>query len=1104
MTLQSTQYTQIIDLISEGEIEGLVNGERSIFFDNTPLRDANGRRNFQGVTIESTVGTKDQSPLKFSDQAVEERTVNATVEKDSPIIRTITDNNVDAVRVTLRFPVLFSKNGSKGAKVRVEIARRYSGGSYVTVIDDLVDGKALDPYTRDYQIEIDGAFPVDIRVTRVTADSTNAALRDAFEWSSYTKIVYGRFRYPNTALVGIRLDARLIGDIPERSYRVRGIKIAIPNNATVNTTTGALSYSGAWGGAFKSTKEWCSDPAWILWDLLTSTRYGFGDHIKAAQLDKWSFLSASQYCAATVPDGFGGQEPRFSCNVNIQSAEDAYRLVNDLCSVFRAMPFWSEGSLFIAQDSPDTIAHIFTMANVLEPGFTYQNSSLKGRSTVAIVSYFNMVTRDVAQEIVEDLDGIQRYGIQKAEIEAFACTSRGQARRLGEWLLYSNRYETEAVSFTASLDAGVIIQPGQIIEIADPTRSVERRGGRIASATTTAITVDDSTGLAVGTNPLLSVILPDGTVEARTVSTIVGNVITVSSAYSSAPNVNSIWVYQTANIEASTWRVVSIAEQDETLYAISAIAYDSGKYDYIERDVPLQQRDITDLNIVFEAPVSITATERIFDSNGIVLAQIDVSWAAVTGVDIYRIRWRVDNGNWVEADQQTQAYSIDVALAGTYDIEVYSVNPANLRLSPTAATTQIEAIGKTANPATPTGLSLIAVDQASAIISWDRSTELDVILNGKVLIKHQSTLSGAVWESAQDIVAAAAGGQTQKQVPLLEGTYLIKFEDDTGNRSTAAASIIVDLPEPLPRLAVQTITHPPFTGSFDNTYYSSALNGVSLVGDTWVDDMAQDGNWDGLESIDNIGGSVETGSYLLNSTALDLAQVYDINLRRTLTVVSYIPGALWDDKSAPIDTWNTIDDLGDRVNAAMEVRSTTDDPASTPTWSEWRDFANATVRGRAFQFRVVANTTDATQAPVITNAAVDIEMQQRTEQSSIQDTEVPAGSFIISHDYTIVTVGTTDFTLIGAANNNVGTKFTATGAGTGTGTAAGPFFIQFVDSFYQAPAMGITIFDAESGDYFTLDSLTRTGVDLVIHDKNDKPAVRNFQYTAIGYGKEII
>jgi hypothetical protein len=1107
MTLQSTQYTQIVDLISEGEIEGLVNGEQSIFLDNTPLRDAGNRLNFQGVEVDTNAkGTQAQSPLKYGDTISEERAVGVTVDAANPVVRTIADNNVDAVRITLQFPVLYSDSGNKGTKVQIQISRRYSGGSYEVIHNDIVNGKSLDPYNRDYQIDLDGAFPVDIKVTRVTANSTSSKVQDKFNWASYTKIIYGRLRYPNSAVIGLRLDAKQIGSIPKRSYRIRGIKVAIPDGVTVDPSTGRIVYPAGfvWSGNFSATKQWTNDPAWVLWDLLVNSRYGFGDHIQASQLDKFSFFTASQYCSALVPDGLGGTEPRFSCNVNIQSADDAYKLISDMCSVFRAMPYWSEGALSIAQDAPDTVAHLFTLANVTQDGFSYQGSSLKGRPTVAIVSYFDMDTRDVAQEVIEDQDGIQRYGIQTAEIQAFACTSRGQAHRLGEWLLYSNRYETEVITFSASLDAGVVLTPGQIVEISDPTRSGQRRGGRITSATTTAITVDSATGLALGTSPTLSVILPTGAVESKTVSSIVGSVITVSSAYSTAPNVNSIWLYQTEDLEASTWRIVSIAESEQAVYTISAVAYNSSKYDYIERDVPLQFRDITNLNEVPSAPSGLTLQERVFESNGIVLAQLQVAWSAVTGIDIYRVRWRVDDGNWVETDQETVAYDIDIAVAGLYQVEVYSVNPVNRRLSATAAIGSIEAVGKTAAPASPTGLSLVAIDEASAVISWDRSTELDVILNGKVLIRHQPVLTGAAWESAQEIVAAAAGGQTQKQVPLLEGTYLLKFEDDTGNRSVTAASIIVDLPTPLPRLLVQTYTHPPFTGTFVDTFFFEAAtgDGLSIANETYIDDMALDGNWDALDSIDNIGGALETGEYLFNQT-LDLNQVYDVNVRRTLEFYTFIAGALWDDRTGDIDTWNTIDDLGDRTNALMYVRTTTDNPSGSPTWGDWREFANATVRGRGFQFKVVLNTTDATQVPVVTNASVTVEMQQRAEISDVSDTLNTAAEIQAGRDYTIVSAGTTNFTLIGAANNNPGTKFTATGPGTGTGTAAGPFLIDFVDNFYQSPTMGITIFNADSGDYYTLDTLSRTGVDLVIQDNSDKPVARNFQYTAVGYGKEI-
>lgn len=1106
MTLSSKQYTQFIDLISEGEIQGLVDGEQSIYLDNTPYKDANGNANFEGITVYTRNGTKNQDVIELGDRTEEERNVGVVVQKDFPVTRTITDNDVDAVRITLSFPALATSSGTKPATVEYQIAVRYSGGSYTTVVDQTnggkVSGQSAQEYARDHEIKLTGAFPVDIKVTRITADATAASTNNAFSWASYSKIVYGRFRYPNAALVGIRLDSEQFNAVPRRSYRVRGIKIKIPDNATVDSNTGRLIYSGVWTGTFHATKYWCSDPAWILYDLLISSRYGFGDHIAESRLDKFSFYEASVYASALVPDGFGGTEPRFSCNVNIQTEEDAYKLINNLCSVFRAMPYWTAGSLSIAHDAPSDPVYLFTPANVTTQGFSYSGSSLKGRPTVALVSYLDLDIRDIAKEVVEDRDGITRYGVITTEIDAFGCTSRGQARRVGEWLLYVNRYEGEVVNFVTSIDAGVVIRPGDVIAISDPVRSEQRYGGRITSATTTAITVDSATGLTLGTSPQLSVVLPDGTVETKTVSSIVGNVFTVSSAYSVAPNSNSIWVYEVAGEVASTWRVIGITESDQNLYSINATAYEVGKYDVVERDQPLVRRDITNLNELPSAPTNLSATEELYEANGVILSKLTVSWTPTSGVDRYRIRWRLQDGNWEETEQSGVGYEIPNTVLGNYELEVYSISSTNLRSS-VAANLTVTVYGKTAVPATPTNMSLAAIDEASAVLSWDRSTELDVILNGKVLIRHQPVLAGASWENAQEIVPAAAGGQTQKQVPLLEGTYLIKFEDDGGRRSSSAASVIVDLPTPQARLLVQEYTDPPFTGTAADMFYDAETNALVLGNDIYVDDMAQDGDWDALDSIDNIGGTVESGSYTMTDT-LDLNGVFDVNMRRILEFTTYAPGDLWDDNEAEIDTWQLIDGISDRVNAAMYVRSTDDDPAGTPTWGDWREASNVTVRGRGHQFKLVATSQDATQSIRVTDLGMTVEMQQRVERSDVHDTLNTAAEIQAGRDYTIVSTGTTDFTLIGAANNNVGTKFTATGPGTGTGTVAGPFLITFVDPFYQSPAMGITIFNAESGDYFTLDTLSRTGVDLVILDKNDKPAVRDFQYTATGYGKEII
>jgi predicted phage tail protein len=541
--LDSRQYAELIDLISEGEIAGLKDGLKSIYLDNTPLQNPNGTFNFQNVTVYTREGTQNQDAIPFAGEIEDERGVGVTVRNDGPVTRTITDSQTDAVRITITVPRLeqiTNEGDTVGQSFRLQIQIQYNGGGFTTVIDDTVSGRTGDPYQKAYLVNLTGAFPVDVRMVRITGDSNDLRLSNEFTWTSYTEIIYSRLAYPNSALVGIRIDAEQFNSIPQRSYLIRGIKVIIPSNATVDSTTGRLTYAGIWNGTFGAA-QWCSDPAWILWDLLSSSRYGLGEHLDTAQLDKWSFFAASQYCSEIVPDGFGGYEPRFSCNVNIQTSEEAYKLINDMCSVFRAMPYWAVGSLTVSQDKPVDPSYLFTLANVTEEGFSYSGSSLKTRPNVAVVSYLDIGrfdpstgeqiqgTRDITYEVVEDAEAIAKYGAIKTELSAFACTSRGQAHRIGEWLLYSERYEGETVTFATSMDAGVIVRPGQVISIADPVKAGARRGGRISSATTTAITVDDATGLtAAGAE--LSVIMPTGTLKRAPLQLTVLSAMSLPSA----------------------------------------------------------------------------------------------------------------------------------------------------------------------------------------------------------------------------------------------------------------------------------------------------------------------------------------------------------------------------------------------------------------------------------------------------------------------------------------------------------------------------------------------------------------------------------------------
>jgi predicted phage tail protein len=807
-SLNSKQFVTVLDLISEGEIEGLKNGAKSIYINNTPLQNPDDSYNFKNVALRTRNGTQDQPYIQLAAAVENEIPVGVTVEQTTPIVRTITDQNTDAVRVTLSVPQLqrIEDDGDiRGDYFTYQIQVQYNGGGFTTVIDEEVRGRTADLYQRDHRINLDGAFPVDIKVVRTRADSNDPKKVNAFSWSSYTEIIYGKPRYPNSALVALRVSAAQFSSIPARSYLIRGIKVRIPNNATVDATTGRLIYSGTWTGTFGAA-QWCSDPAWILWDLLTSTRYGFGDHIltdsekasfngNAANLDKWAFYSASQYCSTLVPDGFGGQEPRFSCNVNIQTAEDAYRLINDMCSVFRAMPYWSTGALTISQDRPTDSTCIFTLANVSEEGFSYSGSSSKVRPTVAVVSYMDLDLRDTAYEVVEDADGIAKYGVVKTEVAAFACTSRGQAQRLGEWLLYSERYESEVVSFTTSIDSGVIVRPGQFIRIADPVRAGERRGGRIFSATSTTITVDDATGLPES-GGLVWVVLPDGRTENRVMTSRSGNVLTVASAYSAIPSQNAVWAHGSDQIGLTFWRVISVQEQDACQYVVNALAYNPSKYDYIERGVALQVRDTTNLNVLPPAPTNLVLTEALYEYQDQVRAKVIASWKPVLGVSQYLVSWRKDNGNWTSRIVDGPDHEILDITPGVFDFRINSQSPT-FKPSTTALTGTISALGKTAPPSDVTNFNFTADKDIGVMLTWDAIPDIDA--------DQYEIRRGASWGTATRVTKVKA--TTYKLGSLDDGTYtyLIKAIDTSGVYSVNAASISVSVAAPNPAIISSSI-----------------------------------------------------------------------------------------------------------------------------------------------------------------------------------------------------------------------------------------------------------------------------------------------------------
>ena len=1059
--LDSKSFARILDLIGEGEISGLVDGAKSIFFNNTPLQAADGSFNFKDVSFETRTGTSSQTVIPVTRNVATTKTVasagTAIPAGSAGRVIQITDSDVDAVSLQITVPALqqFSDEGDIfGTDVELAILVQYSGGGYQTVLSGgsaKIAGRTPDPYIRDYLVNLNGAFPINIKVQRITADSTSSKLQNEIQFNTYVEIKYDKRSYPNSALVGLKVDAEQFSSIPSRKYLVKGIKVKIPHNATVNAD-GSLSYTGTFNGTLGAA-QYTNDPAWCLYDLLTSSRYGLGAHVIETEIDKFSFYAASVYCSQQVDDGTGtgATEPRFSCNVNINNQQEAYNVINQMCSVFRAMPYYEAGNLTITQDAPKDASYLFTLANVLEPGFTYSNTSQRQRPTVVVAKYLDLELRDI--NYVEEIDTANqaRYGSVVKNIDAFACTSRGQAARLAKWLLYMSNVEREVVSFTTSIDAGAVVRPGQIIEIADPVRSGERRGGRIVSATTNSVTVDDATGLSIQGASTLSAVLPDGTVEQVTVSGITNNIFSLGQHFSVAPNSNSVWIFETSTILTTTWRVLEVKEQDRTNYVITASEYNSGKYNHIENGIALPVRDVTNLDIPPAAPSNVSATEVIYENTGIARVKIVVSWTSTS--DTHYIRYRLQNGNFVSRTvDNSKSYEILDTIAGNYQIEVYSVSSSGLR-STTFNTPQspfFVAKGKTDPPSNVSGVSLLPIDETSAILSWNRATELDVLLGGKTLIRHSSKTTGAQWKDGQNIVVAAAGNQTQKIVPLLAGTYLIKFEDDGGRESPSPGSqdsawnntrVTTNLPAPSERLLVGNVDEhtPNFTGSKTNTVYDSSLDALKLA-------------------ITNNAVST-TGEYVF-ANSVDLTQPYDVNLRKVLEASSFNLNNLWDDRVDLVDDWGYIDQVGGlteatKCNAAVYVRSTNDDPSGSPTWSAYKEFSNVLITGRAFEFKAILTSNDTNQNIAVTKLGAKLELQGRTESIS-----------------TPVTTGSSQYS------------------------------VSFTNAFKQTPTVVVTPTNQQSGDFHELANISRTGFQVTF--KNGSSAVaRSFVWAASGFGKEV-
>lgn len=1069
-TLRSVQYASVTDLLSEGEIQGLDNGERSIYLNGTPVQGSSGTNNFSGYQYRFAYGTQGQLDLIGANEAQVERPVNVEVTNAVPVTRTVTNQYVRFVRITIQVPALqiIQANGNiVGHEVNFDI-RVDSGstGNFVTAQSLAIRGKTTVAYQRDYLIDISSYnFPVGIRIVRTSPDETSVRRQNRTIWSSYTEIGRGRFSYPNSAYIWLRFDSRQFDSIPARKYLLRGIKIQLPSNATVDTSThlGRVTYAGVWDGTFGAA-TWCSDPAWILWDLLTNTRYGAG--IPASNLDRYDFYAISQYCNALVSNGRGGQEPRFSCNIVMNSRDEVFNVIQEFVALFRGIAYYGAGSMVVLQDKPADSQYLLTPANVVDGLFNYSGSSQKTRHTTATVAYQSYDTLgEVSYEYVELADAVAKFGVINKDIKAIGCYSQGQAHRLGKWALLSEQNLTETVTFSVSLDSGIVLRPGMVIDIADPVKAGTRKGGRISAATTTAITTDD-TNLTIGAGGTLSVLLPTGLVETRNVSSVSSGVVTVTSAFSEAPNPQSIWVAQETGLQTQQFRVISVAESEDNIYGVTALAYNASIYAAAESNINLQTRDITNLSGLPSPPTGLTGTEHLYEDGQTVKTAFELSWISpIQRVSSFRLQYRIDNDNWTERETTSPSIRITDLREGTLYVRIRSVNGLGGLSAPAAA--QFTLAGKTAIPGNVQNLTIEPISANSARLRWDATVDLDVRVGGRVHIRHSNLTNGsATWSNSVDLIPAVAGYNTEAVVPLVEGEILVKFEDDGGRQSAAEASVIVDFPETLNRLLVQSrredADSPPFQGTKTDTFYSTEFDALTLDGDALLDAIA---DFDLISAMDYLGEIQASGEYAFLNT-LDLESIYSLDLSRFFVTRGFYPNDLIDSRMGDVDTWSDWDGaIVDSVNARLYMRRTDDNPSGTPTWTSWQEFVNGTFSGRAFQFKAELTSSDPSENILIDELGYQATFQQRTEQS----------------------VGTV-----------------TSGAGTYSVTFANRFYTGVASlgtANTSLPSIGIVAQNMATGDYFNVTNVTGTGFDVTFRNSAGTAVSRNFLWTAVGYGR---
>ncbi len=776
--LQSVAKAKILVALGEGEFAGQLTG-KNIYLDGTALENADGSQNFSGVTWEFRAGTQAQNYIQGIPGTENEINVGTEVSSATAWTRTFTNTQLSAVRLRLKWPSLFKQedNGDLvGYSINYAIDLQTDGGTWQTMLNTSATGKTTSGYERSHRIDLPQAGSTwTIRLRKITADANSAKIGDTMTLQSFTEVIDAKLRYPNTALLYIEFDSsQFNGSIPQISCEPRGRVIRVPDNYDPDTRT----YSGTWQGAFKWA--WTDNPAWIFYDLVITDRFGLGNRLSAANIDKWTLYQVSQYCDQPVPDGKGGSgtEPRYTCNVYVQDRNDAYTVLRDFAAIFRGMTYWGGDQIVALADMPRDVDYAYTRANVIDGRFTYSSSTTKTRYTTALVSWSDPGNAYAdAMEPVFEQPLVARYGFNQLEMTAIGCTRQSEANRKGRWGILTNNKD-RVVSFDVGLD-GNIPQPGYIIAVSDELLSGKVMGGRISAVNGRVIKLDRVADAAAGDRLIIN--LPSGASQSRTIQAINGESVTVTTAYSETPQAEAVWVVESDELYAQQYRVVSVSDNDDGTFSITGAWHDPDKYARIDTGAIIDQRPVSVIPPGNQSPpANIVISSFSVVQQNISVETMRVSWDQAQNAIAYEAQWRRNDGNWVNVPRSsTTSFDVSGIYAGRYLVRVRAINAAEIS-SGWGYSEEKTLTGKVGNPPKPVGFATTPINWGIRL-NWGfpantgdtLKTEIQYTANSD--FSNPLLLSDVPYPSAEYTQLGLKAGQ--------EFWYRAQLVDRTGNES---------------------------------------------------------------------------------------------------------------------------------------------------------------------------------------------------------------------------------------------------------------------------------------------------------------------------------